>query len=426
VVDEPVATAEPAAEELEAPGQATAAADAATAVQPGPAVGASARLTEGADPDASSQPGPAAPQTERIIGAEPDVAVVPTPPSTTDTSASGSSNDDDLMPVAPALSSELAPTPAELIAEAAEAAPPFRPEPTPSGSRPTPSQPTSSGKPTPSQPTPSQPTPSQPASSQPIPSEPAPVDASAAEAMPSDQQERFPGDLEPETIRGSQSLAPPTSGDTGLVAAEGERAEPWAKLIADPGHAPELLALAAVQSIGPSAREWLERTKRDYPTADHAALARLATNQFTRAGSLGSVVGAVAGSYAPIVLLGTAAFAHAELILHVAAAYGLDPLDPERAVDLLVLTRVHPDRAGAEEALAAARQPAYDEAGGLTAAVWRLSRMISTRIGGWGVVRLINRYLPGVGLLTAFLTSRAAAESVAARANAHYRETTSR
>jgi hypothetical protein len=203
--------------------------------------------------------------------------------------------------------------------------------------------------------------------------------------------------------------------------AESDRPEPWAKLIADPGHAPEILALAAVESFGPRARDWLDRTKHDYPAADQVALARLATTQFTRAGGLGSIFGAVAGSYAPIALLGTAAVAHAELILHVAAAYGLDPLAPERAVDLLVLTRVHPDRAGAEAALAAARRPAYDDEGGVTAAVWRLSRMITTRIGGWGVVRLINRYLPGVSLLTAFLASRAAAESVAARANAHYR-----
>lgn len=196
----------------------------------------------------------------------------------------------------------------------------------------------------------------------------------------------------------------------------------WGKLVADPAHAPELLALAAVQSIGPRAREWVARAQRDYPTADRAALARLATSQFSRAGSLGSVFGAVAGSYAPVVLAGTAAVAHAELILHVAAAYGRDPAAPERAVDLLVLTRVHLDREAAEAAVAAARRPAYDEdGGGVRAGVWRLSRLISGQVSGWGVFRLVNRYLPGVSLLATFLGSRAATDSLAARANAFYR-----
>lgn len=210
-------------------------------------------------------------------------------------------------------------------------------------------------------------------------------------------------------------------GDGEAVEAPG-RTDAWAQLVADPAHVPELLALAAVQSIGPRAREWIVRTRRDYPNADDAALARLATRQFSRAGGLGSVFGAVAGSYAPVVLAGTAAFAHAELVLHVAAAYGKDPAAPERAVDLLVLTRIHPDREAAEVAVAAARRPAYDEeGGGLRAGVWRLSRLISGQVGGWGVFRLINRYLPGVSLLAAFLTGRAAADGLAARANAFYR-----
>jgi hypothetical protein len=197
-------------------------------------------------------------------------------------------------------------------------------------------------------------------------------------------------------------------------------AEPWARLVADPAHAPELLALAAVQSVGPRARDWVARAKRDYPAADRAALARLATSQFARAGSLGSVFGAVAGSYAPGVLTATAAVVHAELILHVAAAYGVEPDAPERAVDLLVITRVHADREAASAAVAAARRPAYEEDGGLRG-VWRLGRLISGPVGGWGLFRLINRYLPGAGLLAAFLSGRAATDSVAARANAHYR-----
>lgn len=202
-----------------------------------------------------------------------------------------------------------------------------------------------------------------------------------------------------------------------------DRTDAWAKLIADPGHAPELLALAAVQTFGPPARGWAARIRASYPTADSDALARLAVRQFTRFGSLSSIFGAVAGSYAPLALVGAAAITHAELVLHVAAAYGLDPADPQRAADLLVIARVHPETADAEAALAAARRPVYED-GGLSGAVWRFGRMVAAQGGAWALVRLTSRYFPGTALLTAALSGNASAQSTAARAIAHYRRST--
>lgn len=197
--------------------------------------------------------------------------------------------------------------------------------------------------------------------------------------------------------------------------------EAWAKLLADPGHAPELLALAAVETLGPRAQEWAARTRESYPRATDQALARLATRQFTRFGSFGSLFGAVAGSYAPIALLGTAALTHAEVVLHVAAAYGMDPTDPQRAVELLVLSRVHPTRTDAEAAVAAAKRPAYDTDGRFPDAVVRLGRLIATQTGGWGALRLANRFFPGTSLLAAVLSSHASAQSIGVRANSFYR-----
>ncbi len=200
----------------------------------------------------------------------------------------------------------------------------------------------------------------------------------------------------------------------------GIRRETWAALVADPGHLPELLALAATQTIGPRAKQWAGRTRAAYPGADPDALARLAVSQFTRFGSVSSIFAAVAGSYAPVALLGTAAFTHAELALHVAAAYGLDPTDRERAVDLLVLTRVHPVRDEAVAALAEAEQHCYENTG-LTDSTRRLGRMVAVQAGGWAAVRVVNRFLPGTSLLVATLTSRGATRTMAARATAHYR-----
>ncbi|UQU65123.1 hypothetical protein COUCH_01850 [Couchioplanes caeruleus] len=197
--------------------------------------------------------------------------------------------------------------------------------------------------------------------------------------------------------------------------------EAWARLIADPGHSPELLALAAVQTLGPQAQEWADRMRDAYPGATPDGLARLAAQQFVRFGTVGSVFGAVAGSYAPLTLLGAAALAHAELSLHVAAAYGVDPADPARAADLLLLTRVHPTREDAEAALTAAREHSYEGGGGVTDALWRLGRMVAVHAGAWTVLRGLNRFFPGASLLTAVLTSRAAASTVAARATLFYR-----
>jgi glucokinase len=164
----------------------------------------------------------------------------------------------------------------------------------------------------------------------------------------------------------------------------------------------------------------VRRIRERYPTATDDAIARLAMRQFTRFGSVSGIFGAVAGSYAPIALLGAAALTHAELVLHLAAAYGQDPAAEERATDLLVLTRVHPDRPAAEAALAAAKQPAYEDDAKLSDALWRFGRMAMTQAGGWTAIRLVNRFFPGTSLLAATLTSRSSTETVAARARALY------
>jgi hypothetical protein len=264
---------------------------------------------------------------------------------------------------------------------------------------------------------------------QPHPEEPAPSTRAADEAATAAQLAPTPEPPTPTEKTPDQTTEERTPIFTELAAerthhsptpAPETRTEAWAQLIADPGHTPELLALAAVQTIGPRAQHWARRTRESYPTATDRGLARLATRQFTRFGSLTSVFGAVAGSYAPIALLGAAALTHAELILHLAAAYGLDPTDEERATDLLVLTRVHPSRSDAESALHAAKQPAYEDSTKLSDAAWRLGRMAAAQSGGWAAVRLVNRYFPGTSLLVAALTSSSAAETVANRANAYF------
>ncbi|MCY1141421.1 hypothetical protein OWR29_25770 [Actinoplanes sp. Pm04-4] len=214
-----------------------------------------------------------------------------------------------------------------------------------------------------------------------------------------------------------ESLAPVRGAEVDRAA--GDR---WARLISDPAHAPEHLALAAVDVIGPRAREWAASTSAAYPTAGPAALARLAGRQFTRFGALTSVFGAVSGSYAAIALLAGRALTDAELVLHLAAAHGLDPTDPRRAVDLLVITGVHETAEEAEAAVSAAAQETHATPNG--DAVWRLSRLVVPQAAAWTALRSINRAYPGTSLLAALLTSTTAAQATTARATSYYRRQT--
>ncbi|WP_164842193.1 hypothetical protein [Actinoplanes solisilvae] len=228
----------------------------------------------------------------------------------------------------------------------------------------------------------------------------------------------------PEAKPAAQVLAPaptpPKPSSSHPLPTPARDTDRWAKLLADPAHTPELLALAAVETIGPRARHWAATTTAAYPTATPAGLARLATRQFTRFGALTGVFGAVAGSYASVVLVASRALTEAELVLHLAAAHGFDPTHPDRAADLLVITGVHETRESAAEALKALDGP-EPTASGLGDAVWRIGRLAVTRTGAWTVLQAINRYYPGTSLLGAVLTSASDAQTTAARAISYYR-----
>ncbi|MGC5306216.1 hypothetical protein [Micromonospora zamorensis] len=197
-----------------------------------------------------------------------------------------------------------------------------------------------------------------------------------------------------------------------------------ARVLDHPGFAPELLALAAVRTLGPGAADWAARLRARYPDAPADGLARLATRRFVRSAGAGGATAALAGFFAPLAELTSVLWTHANLVLHLAAAYGRDPAHPDRAVELLVLTQVHPDAASAEAALAAA-QAAGDPVEGAwpraAEAAWRLAAPLTAQAGGWVALRLVARLLPGAAVLAAALGDAAAADRLASRAAAVYR-----
>ncbi|MFF5054570.1 hypothetical protein ACFY1S_15445 [Micromonospora sp. NPDC000663] len=197
-----------------------------------------------------------------------------------------------------------------------------------------------------------------------------------------------------------------------------------ARVLDHPGFAPELLALSAVEVLGPAAADWAERLRARYPDASADGLARLASRRFVRSAGAGGAAAALAGFFAPAAELASVLWTHSNLVLHLAAAYGRDPAHPDRAVDLLVLTQVHPDPASARAALDAARA-ADDPVEGAwpraAEAAWRLAAPLTAQAGGWVALRLAARLLPGAAVLAAALGDAAAADRLAARAVATYR-----
>ncbi|WP_259275884.1 hypothetical protein, partial [Micromonospora chalcea] len=149
-----------------------------------------------------------------------------------------------------------------------------------------------------------------------------------------------------------------------------------------PGFAPELLALAAVDALGPRARDWVAQVRRAYPEADADGVARLATRRFVRMAGTGGALAAGAGMFAPVAELAAVLWTQANLVLHLAAAYGRDPAHPDRAAELLVLTLVHPDDGTARAALAAALaadEPADGPWGRVAQAAWRLATPVAAQ-----------------------------------------------
>uniref|UniRef100_A0A7L6BE48 EcsC family protein n=1 Tax=Micromonospora robiginosa TaxID=2749844 RepID=A0A7L6BE48_9ACTN len=215
---------------------------------------------------------------------------------------------------------------------------------------------------------------------------------------------------------------------TGVAAMTRTPVEGWRavapRLRDHPGFAPELLALAAVDAIGPRARGWVAQVREAYPQADADGVARLATRRFVRMAGTGGGLAAGAGLFAPAAELAAVLWTQANLVLHMAAAYGHDPAHPDRAAELLVLTSVHPDEGAARAALAAARaagEPADGPWGRVAEAAWRLATPVAAQAGGWLGLRLAARLLPGAAVLAAATGGTAAAERVAARAVGRYR-----
>ena len=160
----------------------------------------------------------------------------------------------------------------------------------------------------------------------------------------------------------------------------------WDRVRAEPWNAPELLAREAVDRYGDEADRYVRWVRATYPAASDERIAQAAARRFgaqARRGVLAGVLASQVGELAALTWL------QARMVLQIAAAYGHDPRDPQRATELLSL-------------LGVARGPVI---GGVRAAGRRLA----------------TRLVPGAGVLFSVLANEASTEAVARRAITLYR-----
>jgi hypothetical protein len=197
---------------------------------------------------------------------------------------------------------------------------------------------------------------------------------------------------------------------------------------ADPQYAPEHLALEAVRRLGPEAQRWAERSRAEHPDLTADALAQQVVRRFTNHARLSGAVSGATGLPGAVVDVGVLAWTQARMVLHIAAAYGIDPTGPERATDLLVLQRVHKAAEAARLALgvAAGRERAsrlFATSAGqpLTGVMLKLGVKLAQMAGVKAARRMAAKVIPGAAVVLGTWANSAATKDLARRTTELYR-----
>ncbi|MGR6318463.1 EcsC family protein [Micromonospora soli] len=202
----------------------------------------------------------------------------------------------------------------------------------------------------------------------------------------------------------------------------------WDRMRDDPQYAPEHLALEAVRRLGPEAAQWAARERAQRPDVPAEELADQAVRKFVNHARLSGAVSGAAGLPGAVLDVGVLAWTQARLVLHVAAAYGVDPVHPDRATDLLVLQRVHKVAESARLALgvAAGRERAgalFGMAGSrpLGRVMLQLGVRLAQMAGVRAAKRVVAKVVPGAAIILGTWANSSATRDLADRAHALYR-----
>ncbi|MER7009293.1 hypothetical protein ABT297_40465 [Dactylosporangium sp. NPDC000555] len=235
--------------------------------------------------------------------------------------------------------------------------------------------------------------------------EPEPIVAVAVPPINDDQISAEPVSAKPDKMNESPEVAGNAGFHEGAV---------------NPAFLSEVLALAAVERLGGKARRRVEWYRVSYPDADGDAVSRAITREFVQRARWQGFAGGLAGSAGLVVEAAGRGWLQAELVLHLAAAYGHDPEDRRRAAELLVLQRVHGTVETAEASVDGAPTNLWAGAARRTAP---LARVVGAGIVRVATARLARRVVPGAGAVVGYVTAARSTEQLAARAVRFYRNT---
>ncbi|WP_033667727.1 EcsC family protein [Salinispora fenicalii] len=229
---------------------------------------------------------------------------------------------------------------------------------------------------------------------------------------------------------GQSDVRPPQKPEPSPAVA-GPPAGLWDRMREDPQYAPEHLALAAVRQLGPEAVQWARRVRAEQPgTVPVEALAEQAVRRFVNHARFPEAASGATGLPGLVIDLGLLAWTQARMVLHVAAAYGLDATHHDRAVDLLVLQKVHKTAQGARLALGVAdgRERAdalFGSSAGqapLGQVTLRLGARLAQMAGARATKRVVAKVLPGVAIILGTWANSSATKELATRSQALYRQ----
>jgi hypothetical protein len=193
------------------------------------------------------------------------------------------------------------------------------------------------------------------------------------------------------------------------------------RLRADPVRAPEHLALAAADQFGEPAAVWAQRQRHvlGKPPAELGEMARKRHVNLASAEGAAMGVGGVLTIVPDLVAL---AWLQSRMVFFIAAGYGWDPRDPMRPAELLALTGLYSDPAGARRAL--------DGAGDVTVAEhWvgsklqrdeALASKLLKMVGKSGAKKVAHKLIPGFAIAFSAVSNRRDTNALGKRATAFY------
>jgi hypothetical protein len=209
---------------------------------------------------------------------------------------------------------------------------------------------------------------------------------------------------------------------------EGPPARLWDRMRDDPQYAPEHLALEAVRRLGPEAAQWARRARAEQPGVAADALADQVVRRFVNRARLSGAVSGAAGLPGAVLDVGVLAWTQARMVLHIAAAYDVDPVHSDRATDLLVLQRVHKVAESARLALGVAagreRADALFGLGGqrpLGRVMLHLGVRLAQMAGVRAAKRVVAKIVPGAAIVLGTWANSSATKDLAERSRALYR-----